>query len=108
MRLLYRKGWQGLNLTEEECFTKKREKRKSKRAKVEESDSGCTDTKGPSVKPTKISIRKTQQLRKGQFKYDIAATHHTTYKLERLSNTQHNLHITLKAHDRTEPVCTTK
>jgi len=53
------KGWKGLNYTEEECFTKKREKSKNKKARVEESDSNCTDAEGPSIKSTKISIGKT-------------------------------------------------
>jgi len=88
-----------------ECFTKKWEKKKNKKAKVEESDDNYIDTKGPSIKSTKIRIRKTQHSQKGHFEYDTAANYHTIYELEYLINVQYNLYITLKVYDESESVC---
>ena len=57
------KEWKGLNHTESECFTKKREKKKPKKTKVEEEEN--SDAEEPTIKM--IRIGKTVAAREGYF-----------------------------------------
>ena len=72
------KGWKGLNHTESECFTKKREKAKAKKAKAEEENEE-SDSEGVTIKI--IRIGKTKWGHEGLCEYDTAATHHTNERI---------------------------
>ena len=69
------KGWKGLNHTESECYTKKREKAKAKKTKAEEENEE-SDSEGVVIKM--IRIGKTKCKHEVLYEYDTAATHHTT------------------------------
>jgi len=97
------KGWKGLNYTESECFTKKREKKKAKKAKAKEEEN--SDTKEPTIKM--IWIGKTTAAREGYFEFDTASTHHTTNNLDLLTDIQNNLSMKITGHDHSTSICDT-
>ena len=97
------KGWKGLNHTESECGTKKREKARAKKTKAEDEQEEESDSEGVTIKM--ISIGKTKYEHEGLYEYDIAATHHTTNKYDRLTDVQHNLQLEVSGHDGTKSVC---
>jgi len=97
------KGWKGLNHTEKECYTKKREKAKAKKAKAKEEEEGSED-EGVTIKM--IRIGKTECGHDDLYEYDTAATHHTTNEFDRLTDTQHHLEIPVRGHDGSESICT--
>ena len=96
------KGWKGLNHTEKECYTKKREKAKAKKAKAEEEEG--FDNEGVTIKM--IWIGKTKCGHEDMYEYDTAATHYTTNEFNRLTDTQHHLEIPVRGHDGSESICT--
>jgi len=97
------KGWKGLNHTESECFTKKREKKKAKKARAEEEEN--SDTEEPTIKM--IRIEKTAAAREGYFEFDTASTHYTTNNLDLLTDIQNNLNIKITGHDHSTSICDT-
>jgi len=97
------KGWKGLNHTESECFTKKREKKKAKKAKADEEEN--SDTEEPTIKI--IRIGKTAAAREGYFEFDTASTHHTTNDLDLLTDIQNNFSMKITGHDHSTSICDT-
>ena len=96
------KGWKGLNHTESECFTKKREKKKAKKTKEEEEN---LDTEEPTIKM--IRIGKTAVAREGYFEFDTASTHHTTNNLDLLTDIQNNLSMKITGYDHSTTIYNT-
>jgi len=72
------KGWKGLNHTEKECYTKKREKAKAKKAKAEQEEG--SDNERVIIKM--IRIGKTKCRHEDMYKYDTVVTHHTTNEFD--------------------------
>ena len=72
------KGWKGLNHTEDECRTKKREQKKKETKATETIGSGDTEF----VK----MISTTANIKDNRFQFDNAATVHTTNNRSRLKN----------------------
>jgi len=97
------KGWKGLNHTEKECYTKKREKAKAKKAKAKEEEEEGSENEGVTIKM--IRIGKTKIGHEGLYEYDTAATHHTTNEYDRLVDCQHHLELPVQGHDGKESVC---
>jgi len=95
------KGWKGLNHTESECFTKKREKAKVKQTKAEEAER--SDSERVTIKM--IRIGKTKYGHERLYEYDTAATHYTTNEYDRLTDVQHNLQLEVLGHDGAKSVC---
>ena len=97
------KGWKGLNHTESECYTKKREKARAKKTKAEEEEKEESDSGGVTIKM--IRIGKTKCGHEGLYEYDTAATHHTTNEYDRLTDIFHNLQLEVSGHDGKTSVC---
>jgi len=97
------KGWKGLNHTESECGTKKREKARAKKTKAEDEQEEESDSEGVTIKM--IRIGKTKYGHERLYEYDIAVTHHTTNKYDRLTDVQHNLQLEVSGHGGTKSVC---
>jgi len=79
------KGWKGLNHTEKECYTKKREKARAKKAKTEEKDD--SDSEGVTIKAVRIG-KTASTDHPGCYEYDTASTHHSTNEYDRLVDVQ--------------------
>jgi len=92
------KGWRGVGHTEAECYTKKREAAKrTKKVEGEEEDNG-------NVLCIKVGKAETKD---GYFQFDAATTHHTTNKLETLTDIQTGA-WEVQGHDGAKFMCRTK
>ena len=92
----------GLNHTESECYTKKREKAKAKATKAQDLE-GESESEGIIIKAVRIG--KTTIEYQGCYEYDTASTHHSTNEYDRLTDVQHNLSINVTGHDGSKSIC---
>jgi len=100
------RGWKGLNHTEEECYTKKREKAKKKAKKAKKVDtSDESDSEGVTIKAMRIGKNTTS--RTGYYEYDTAASHHTTNELGCLEGISTGLKINVEGHNGARSTCST-
>lgn len=92
------KGWKGIGHTEAEYYTKKREAAKrTKKVDGEEEDAGNALC---------IKVGKTE-TKDGYFQFGTATTHHTTNKLETLTDIQTG-NWEVRGHDGGRSICRTK
>jgi hypothetical protein len=98
------KGWKGLEHTESECFTKKREQRRIQKSKtVADSDSDKEENRSAYADVVKVKL--TMSANKlGETQYDAATSHHTTNELYRLHDIE-EISLPVKAHDKTKSIC---
>ena len=103
------KGWRGLNLTESECFPKKRGqvKRKINKAKAKDKCSGEDGEQRITIMNIKVQIQGagiSEAEKAGHFKYDTGASHHTTNRYDLLKDIQ-QVNLPVIAHDGTTSHC---
>jgi len=91
------KGWKGIGHPEAECRTKKWEAKKTKKVEAGGEEEGTVLC----IKVGKI------ETKDSYFQFDTATTHHTTNKLEALTNIQKGA-WEVRGHDGTKSICRTK
>ena len=102
-----KKGWKGLNHTESECYTKKREDKKqgkSKKTKGEDSDNESEN--GGTICYVKVRSANYKEPA-NHFEYDTGTTHNTTNRIDLLENIQ-EISMTVEAHDKSVSTCNKK
>jgi len=92
------KGWKGIGHTEAEYRTKKREGKKAKKLEAKDNE----DVRNVLY----IKVGKTES-KDSYFQFDTVITHHTTNKLEALTNIQKGA-WEVQGHDGTKSICRAK